>query len=510
MTTLAVMAPAAAEVPFTPLAEDGQRPARIPRSRVVYPALAILYMAATHTYGLSIPTAILLPLAAVVLAALLMNSLRDPTVSLLALAAYIPFSRVYPGHFGGSVTALNLTNVLMGIGLVAWLGAARQRGAPMVPRAPLNLPVALFAILSIVAFVRGGMDMGDWYWEGAIYNLKRWLDPFVIYFLFLGLVRRKETMRNLVIVILMGVLAAALMGIVEHMDLVARFPFDGESQRIKGISEQPNQLGAFFVYYGALFAGLALARPGSRRHWFLLVPFLVIVRATQYTGSRGTMLGLVAAVLCIAFLRSKPLFVGLALAGVVMLADPSLLPEGTQRMLGRTFASEGENIEESLDRSAATRILLWEAALQMIRDEPLLGVGYGRFGELVQGYLPDIGYRDVHNTYLLFAAEMGIPGLLVLLWVLGGVLREAVFLCRRAPDRFFRGVGLGFAGGMAGLLVVCVFGSRITSFEIFGYFWVLAAIVVRANELARAERAALGSERAPVVAPWFAGVPVRS
>jgi O-antigen ligase len=446
----------------------------------------------------------------VVLGALLINSLRDPTVSLLALAAYIPFSRVYPGHFGGAITALNLTNVLMAIALVSWVGAARHRGTPLVPRAPLNLPVALFAILSIVAFVRGGMDMGDWYWEGAVYNLKRWLDPFVIYFLFMGLVRRKETMRNLVIVLLMGVLAAALMGIVEHIDLVERFPFEGELQRIKGISEQPNQLGAFFVYYGALFAGIALARPGSRRQWLLLAPFLVVVRATQYTGSRGTMLGLVAAVLCVAFLRSKALFVGIALAGAAMVADPSLLPQGTQHMLGRTFAGEGENLEESLDRSAATRILLWEAALQMIREEPILGVGYGRFGEVVRGYLPEIGYRDVHNTYLLFAAEMGIPGLLVLLWVLGRVMREAVWLYRRTPERFFRGLGLGFAGGMAGLMVICIFGSRITSFEIFGYFWILAAIVVRANTLEGAERAALASERAPVVAPWIGGVPIRT
>jgi len=52
-----------------------------------------------------------------------------------------------------------------------------------------------------------------------------------------------------------------------------------------------------------------------------------------------------------------------------------------------------------------------------------------------------------------------------------------------------------------------MFGSRITSFEIFGYFWILAAIVVRANALERAERAA--DTPKPVIAPWVAGVPVR-
>ena len=47
-----------------------------------------------------------------------------------------------------------------------------------------------------------------------------------------------------------------------------------------------------------------------------------------------------------------------------------------------------------------------------------------------------------------------------------------------------------------------------TSFEIFGYFWVLAAIVVNANALERTERAADAPN--PVIAPWVAGVPVRT
>ena len=67
---------------------------------------------------------------------------------------------------------------------------------------------------------------------------------------------------------------------------------------------------------------------------------------------------------------------------------------------------------------------------------------------------------------------------------------------------------MGFAGGLVGLLVICMFGSRITSFEIFGYFWILAAIVVRANALEGAAYLARAGARRPVVAPWVAGVPV--
>lgn len=485
---------------------------RIPWPRVVFPALAILYMGAVHTYGLSIPRPVLLVVAAAVLGAVFLNSLRDPTVALLALAAYIPFSRVYPGNFGGEITALNLTNVLTGIAILAWLVAAKQRGTPLFPRAPLSLPVWLFVILSLIAFLRGGMDLGIFYWEGAINNLKRWLDPFLIYFLFLGLVRRKATMRNLVTIILIAVLTATLMGFVERPERIERFAGTKLQDRIRieGIASQPNQLGAFFVYYGGIFAGLALTRPWSLRHLLLLVPVGLTIRAVQYTGSRGALLGVAVAGMTFWFLRSKLVFIGLALLIAVVANNPELLPQGTQQLLGRTLAREGADLQESLDRSAAMRIKLWDAALLMIQDEPLLGVGHGLAPRFVGVYNPEVGHRDVHNMYLLIAAEMGIPALLVFLWILGVVIRETLRLYRRTPDRFFRGVALGFTAGLGGLLVANLFGSRIASFEIFGYFWILAAIVMRANALERAEQAALATAQAPAIAPWVRGVPALS
>jgi len=506
MTTLAAtMAPAVAEAPFTAAAAGAPAPARIPRSRVVFPALAILFLAAMHTYEINIPGAILYPVGGVLLLALVLSSLRDPTVSLLALATYIPFSRIFPGNFEGAVTALNLTNILTAVGLVAWFGAARRSGTPLVPQASLTLPVVLFAILSLIAFVRGGMEAGTWYFAGFIGDFKRWLDPFIVYFLFLGLLRRKDTMRNVTIVLLMAILAAALMGFVEHFDRMDRYFGDGDLMRIEGIAEQSNQLGAFFVYYGALFAGLALARPWSPRRWLLLVPFALCFRAAQYTGSRGTLLGMAAAILTLCFLRHKPLFVGLALLLSAVVANPQLMPLGTQQTLERTFVTD-DNSDEGLENSAATRIKLWEAALRMIWDEPLWGLGYDMYFQKVSSYDPDFGYRDVHNTYLLIAAEMGLPALAVFLWLLGALLRETLWLYWGTADRFFRGLALGFAAGLGGLFVVCVFGSRITSFEIFGYFWILAAIVLRANALEQGERAARAGAR-PLPVPWVAGVP---
>ncbi len=74
----------------------------------------------------------------------------------------------------------------------------------------------------------------------------------------------------------------------------------------------------------------------------------------------------------------------------------------------------------------------WQGALEMARDHPLGGVGLGAFG----GYFPR--YRallahpalDAHNDYLQVLAELGVPGLLIFLWLWAACLRNAFSIPR--------------------------------------------------------------------------------
>jgi O-antigen ligase len=84
------------------------------------------------------------------------------------------------------------------------------------------------------------------------------------------------------------------------------------------------------------------------------------------------------------------------------------------------------------------RVLLWTAALRMAGDQPLLGVGTGRyaffFHEYVdRGILVEFGpfWGTAHSTYLHVLAEQGTVGLLAFAGLFGGV---AWRLWRRLPD----------------------------------------------------------------------------
>jgi putative inorganic carbon (hco3(-)) transporter len=76
------------------------------------------------------------------------------------------------------------------------------------------------------------------------------------------------------------------------------------------------------------------------------------------------------------------------------------------------------------------RIIAWNAGVQMIEKHPLLGLGPEGPKYHFQEYVPpDVWNRGrpgststLHNVYLQYGAERGIPALLVFLWLLGQIL----------------------------------------------------------------------------------------
>jgi O-antigen ligase len=92
--------------------------------------------------------------------------------------------------------------------------------------------------------------------------------------------------------------------------------------------------------------------------------------------------------------------------------------------------------EDKLDKlasdSARERFEILKTGLHIAVTHPVLGVGIGCYREANARYAPQLGERDAHNTYINVAAEMGFPGLLLWLGLVGSVLIQV----RRRRARF--------------------------------------------------------------------------
>jgi len=73
------------------------------------------------------------------------------------------------------------------------------------------------------------------------------------------------------------------------------------------------------------------------------------------------------------------------------------------------------------------RWALWNFSLELIRERPVTGVGFGRFaahGSYLEKFPEDRLNSHAHNPFLNYAVQMGIGGVAVLLFLLLSLFRE--------------------------------------------------------------------------------------
>jgi putative inorganic carbon (HCO3(-)) transporter len=278
---------------------------------------------------------------------------------------------------------------------------------------------------------------------------------------------------------------------------------DLEKARVGGIAEHSNSLGAFFCYYMFLFPGVMLAYPKKFKSWLLLIPFLLCFRGIMVTFSRGAYLAFAFGSLVFAWFRSKWLLLAAFLLALFAVVNPWILPSGIRYRLGQTVQDPSvlqeanlESLEQGLESSASTRLTLWKGAVRMIAEHPFTGVGYGAFPHFIPYYVDpekEVPHMDAHNSYLLIAAEMGVPTLLVFLVVVAMAFHYTAWLARHTQDTLLKGMAYGFIGGLGGLLMANMFGSRMDAQQVSGYFWILCGLMMRGVLIERQGAAALAA-----------------
>ncbi|MBC8486002.1 MAG: O-antigen ligase family protein [Bacteroidetes bacterium] len=413
------------------------------------------------------------------IAILLFFSLNKPEIPIFAITLYVPFSKIIIGNLA---TAVNFTNVLIFMVLFSWFISHESREERFLVRTPLNFPLFLFALLGIISLVQGSYQMVDIEGGSLIFSFWRWYVPMFLYIVVVNNIRDRESIKKVFVIIMFTAVVVALITIREHANLGDVSSWS--KARIGSIAGNPNSLGVFFVNYGPLLLGIFIYNAHKIRSWTYMVFFLFCARGAHVTYSRGTWLAYGVGTIFIIFItRSKKLVIpGIILIGFIII-NPSILPESITARFGSTFTHEQtyleQSVEETVEKSASDRIIIWRGALKMIRQNPVLGFGFGVFPYYIMDYSEIEEERDEHNTYLRIAAEMGVPALLVFLSLLTIIFFTTLWVFRYSKDNFFKGCSVGFLGGIVGLAVACMFGSRMNSLEIVGQFWIIAALMQR-------------------------------
>ena len=130
------------------------------------------------------------------------------------------------------------------------------------------------------------------------------------------------------------------------------------------------------------------------------------------------------------------------------------------------------------DTSDTGRVSMWINAARIAKENYLLGVGRGNFvchSFTLKSRFGDFMNKRPHNDFLWVAAELGLPGLALWLWILAALAWMAVRLVLRASaDLALPALGIG--AGLAAITIHSFFsfpGERAT----MAFFWLSAGML---------------------------------
>lgn len=450
-------------------------------------AVGIAWGALVGTLGALIATALLI---AAIGGALMLRSTQWGLVALVGVIMLLPFGAL-PVKIGFSPTFLDLVLLVLFFVWAMRVMTGRQRE---LVATPLALPVVIFLLMAVATFIAGLSHAHPT--PNVVRRFAELLLGVALFYAVVNNVQNRLQLEQIALAITLSGSLEALIGVVLYLIPsqwtirilsalgrfnyptgwgVLRFINDDPAlpMRATSTSIDPNVLGGLLIFVGVVIASQLFARRPVLPRWLLAGCLGVVGLCLYLTYSRGSLLGLTAALLLLGLVRYRKLLLLLIAAGAIFL----LLPQGQSYL---DYFVTGVRV---LDRSTQMRLGEYKDALILIGRYPWLGVGFAG--------TPDIDlYIGVSSLYLLIAEEMGLLGLASFLLALGVGFGYMIQAWRRMEPRSpYEPLLLGFAIALVGGLVGGVFDHYLFSYPhgvaLFWLFMGLAAASARLGEEAQ-------------------------
>jgi O-antigen ligase len=336
--------------------------------------------------------------------------------------------------FGSAVSILfsiSLSQILLGSAIVLLLASGEKRHFP-----PIQLPLCLFLLLTMLAVAFSADPIA------GLVQIRK----FFVFGMALAVASTYRTLSHVWWTVAGWGLVAAISALRGMWQFVQRY-------------REAHQTGSDYYefYLDSRVTGLA-------SHWMTFGGELMIVLlmlAALVLFARNTtfrmLAGLVLPVLGLALILglTRGIFLAGVPAGLLYLLwnwkrwNIALVPVAGLALFWASPPHVKERVRSviqphGMDDSNQRRITLTRTGLAMIRAHPWLGLGPEQVGPQFLQYVPaDIPrplpkgwYGHLHNVYLQYAAERGIPALMVMLWILAKImihLHRAAIHLRPSP-----------------------------------------------------------------------------
>ena len=402
-------------------------------------------------------------------------------VAFAALVAFTVILLIAPQSFMPALKVIRIALLAAGVAILGHLLDATIRHRPIVPAIPemgITLTLLAWTVLTIPFS----------YWPGGSVQLltDSYLKAIIFFWLIGTLVTTEPRLRVFAWTLALCAAPLALMAVKAY--LTGDFLHTGVAsvKRISGhygLSGNPNDLALTLNLIIPVAGALLFTARSALGRLTAAAILLVAIPAVILTFSRAGFLTLGAIVLVSLVFLAKQRAPRAAAAVVVagLIAMP-MMPAGYLERL-----STITDIEADATGSAQGRWEDFQVATTVVAENPILGVGMGQDILALNEARGHSTWRSVHNAFLQYAVDLGLPGIALFLWLLISSFRSARAVERRsARDPSLRHLTI-FAAGVQIALVAFVVAACFHPIAYQFYFFCVAGLAVALKNACRDE-----------------------
>ncbi|USL31717.1 O-antigen ligase family protein [Priestia megaterium] len=367
--------------------------------------------------------------------------LKDPTKLLLTATVFLPFTSVISIVLGGA--KLSIPDALMfllgfiflvrGLFKANKFSLTREHQRVIISYVSLLIFSFLFSILCFYKVKGDIMVLPSWAGSynsilvGSIVANFRLIVPLIVLVAVPLLIKNEKDLHRLLKHFIAGSFVATCYGLYEFVIKTAGLGFSyllpGHAQgilffgdgiiRLSGTFGEPSYFAGFIVL--SIFLCVYAKKLGVLPKFVLNIMILLHLIVLLLTYSTGGYLALLVGTLVYLFYSGKvKFFVSvyfLALLALMLVLFVPTVSEVVQKPFDTSTGQNGSNTDRSNTANAA---------INMFKDSPVYGIGYGNFSLLYNDYRPATAiYKDTpsiaNNVYADFISSYGLIGLFLLL-----------------------------------------------------------------------------------------------
>lgn len=407
------------------------------------------------------------------------------------------FYREHQGGAGG--LELTLTTLVLVPYWLMWLAESRRNGAkgrrPGPPGLALSVPTVGVILASVISML-AAKDL-----QYSYFALARLFQFLLLYAYIVHNIQDEDDLRFYLNVLMVVLLAESLLIIFQFTTKTNIDKFIGlgsssmegvegevEGWRAAGTLGSPTDAAAYLLPNLLLILGVLLSRPTTFQKYLgiaAMVSGLWALIGTQSRAGLSTITSMSSLLALLALYRGyvkiRTVFILALVALVIALSFYDVI-------FYRLITDD--------NKSAEDRVPIMRVAENMIRANPVIGVGANNYAEVMGDYpgvskLKDFFYV-VHNRYLFVWAETGTIGFVCLLWFVAVWLRNAYY-AYSLNDRSLSPIALGSLVGVFASLINWNVEALSGRQEEQG-IWMLTALAAALYGLAWQKRQSLAEE----------------